>query len=398
MRSISIEERRARLGRRHRLAGTASTGSTGSAGGPVEAADAVIALHATDPATVFLSVAARTGPVGPASVDDVEKALYADRTLVRMLAMRRTMFVVPTATAPVLQASCTRAVAAQQRRRYTQLIEAAGLGDGAWLKDVEESTARALAARGEATGAELAADEPRLRSRVRMAEGKSYGGEQNITTWVLLLLAADGRIVRGRPRGSWTSTQWRWAPVESWLPGGMPEPAVEDARAELVRRWLAAFGPGTVADLRRWTGWAARDVKAALTRVRPAEVDLDGQTGLVLADDVEPTTAPEPWVAFLPALDPTAMGWSERSWYVGAHRSALFDRSGNIGPTVWADGRVVGGWAQRPDGEVTYRLLEDVGSATARTVEEHAERMHAWLGSTRVVPRFRTPLEKELSR
>nr|WP_202889920.1 winged helix DNA-binding domain-containing protein [Actinopolymorpha rutila] len=383
------------MGRRHRLDGT------GSSAGPVEAAEAVVALHATDPATVFLSVVARTGsagPAGPASVEDVEQALYADRTLLRMLAMRRTMFVVPTATAPVLQASCTRAVAAQQRRRYTQLIEAAGLGDGAWLKDVEESTARALAVRGEATGAELAADEPRLRSRVRMAEGKSYGGDQNITTWVLLLLAADGRIVRGRPRGSWTSTQWRWAPAESWLPGGMPELAVEAARAELVRRWLAAFGPGTVADLRWWTGWTARDVKAALTRVGPAEVDLDGQTGLVLADDLEPTQDPDPWVSFLPGLDPTAMGWSERSWYLGAHRSALFDRSGNVGPTVWADGRVVGGWAQRPDGEVTYRLLEDVGSDTARAVEEHAARVHAWLGSTRVVPRFRTPLEKELGR
>ncbi|MET9021079.1 winged helix DNA-binding domain-containing protein [Actinopolymorpha sp. NPDC004070] len=395
MRSISIEERRARLGRRHRLSGGAQ------AAGPVEAAEAVVALHATDPATVFLSVAARTGSAGAgeaASVEDVEKALYAERTLLRMLAMRRTMFVVPTVTAPVLQASCTLAVAAQQRRRYTQLIEAAGIGDGAWLKDVEESTVRALAARGEATGAELAGDEPRLRSRVTMAEGKSYGRDQNITTWVLLLLAADGRIVRGRPRGSWTSIQWRWAPAESWLPGGMPELPVEIARAELVRRWLAAFGPGTVADLRWWTGWTARDVKAALTRVRPVEVDLDGQTGLVLPGDDEPTLAPEPWVAFLPGLDPTAMGWGERSWYLGEHRSALFDRSGNIGPTVWADGRVVGGWAQRPDGEVAYRLLEDVGSDVARAVEEQAARLHAWLGSTRVVPRFRTPLERELAR
>nr|WP_202884806.1 winged helix DNA-binding domain-containing protein [Actinopolymorpha cephalotaxi] len=378
------------MGRRHRLAAGAQ------AAGPVEAAEAVVALHATDPATVFLSVAARTGPAG-AAVEDVEKALYADRSLLRMLAMRRTMFVVPTATAPVLQASCTLAVAAQQRRRYTQLIEAAGLGDGAWLKDVEESTARALAARGEATGAELAADEPRLRSRVTRAEGKSYGGDQNITTWVLLLLAADGRIVRGRPRGSWTSTQWRWAPVESWLPSGMPEQPVEAARAELVRRWLAAFGPGTVTDLRWWTGWTARDVKAALTRVRPVEVDLDGQTGLVLPGDDEPTPVLDPWVSFLPALDPTAMGWSERSWYLGAHRSALFDRSGNIGPTVWADGRVVGGWAQRRDGEVTYRLLEDVGAEAARAIEDHAARLDTWLGPARVVPRFRTPLEKELA-
>ena len=74
----------------------------------------------------------------------------------------------------------------------------------------------------------------------------------------------------------------------------------------------------------------------------------------------------------------------------------LFDRSGNPGPTVWADGRVVGGWAQRPDGEVVVRLLEDVGADVAAGAAAEAERVSAWLGDRRVTPRFRTPLEREL--
>ena len=78
----------------------------------------------------------------------------------------------------------------------------------------------------------------------------------NITTRVLALLAADGRIARGRPRGSWISTQYRWSPVAAWLPGGMPDlPA--DGPGAVARRWLAAYGPGTAADLRWWTGWTA---------------------------------------------------------------------------------------------------------------------------------------------
>jgi hypothetical protein len=91
------------------------------------------------------------------------------------------------------------------------------------------------------------------------------------------------------------------------------------------------------------------------------------------------------------------MGWKERGWYLGDHATVLFDRNGNAGPTVWWDGRVVGGWVQRRSGEIAYRLLEDVGSEGAATIERTAADLHRWLGDTRVIPRFRTPLEVELS-
>ena len=117
----------------------------------------------------------------------------------------------------------------------------------------------------------------------------------------------------------------------------------------------------------------------------------------MLADDLEPAPAPDPWVALLPALDPTPMGWSQRSWFLGPHAEALFDRSGNVGPTVWCDGRIAGGWAQRTDGEIVWRLLEDIGSEATAAVEGAAARLAAWLGPAVVTPRFRTPLERELS-
>jgi hypothetical protein len=116
----------------------------------------------------------------------------------------------------------------------------------------------------------------------------------------------------------------------------------------------------------------------------------------VLAGDDEPDARPRPSAALLPALDPSAMGWAARDWYLGDHRAALFDRSGNIGPTVWWGGRIVGGWAQRKDGEVVWRLLEDVGRAVTKAVEQEAAELAAWLGAVRVTPRFRTPLEREL--
>jgi Winged helix DNA-binding domain len=391
VRRIGARERWERLAARHHLAPAAR------AAGVVQVAEDLVGLHGTDPASVFLAAAAR---LRQPDVGAIERAMYEERTLLRMLGMRRTMFVVPVGLAPVVQAACTDVIAVAQRRLLLQLLKESGIADDPepWLEEVEEATVKALAARGQALAGELSEDEPRLREQLVFAEGKSYAARQSVVTRVLLVLAAEGRIGRGRPRGSWISGQYRWSLIESWLPGGMAAWSAEAAQAELVRRWLAAFGPGTVADLRWWTGLTAGEVKRALAAVGAVEVDLDGVPGLVLADDLEPPPAAgEPWVALLPALDPTVMGWNRRDWYLGDHGPALFDRNGNAGPTVWWDGRVVGGWASRRDGEVAVRLLQDVGAEGAAAVAAAAARLADWLGPVRVTPRFRTPLERELS-
>ena len=391
MRRVEVDERRDRLGRRHGLA----PGCTHA--GPLEAATAVVALHATDPSTVHLSIAARTGAV---DVAPAERALYEDRTLTRLLGMRRTMWVVPTTLVPIVQASSTADVEARERKRLVQAIESSGLATdgGAWLAEVEEQTLAALAAAGGGQAAQIGALVPALREKVVLGGGSKWAVEQNLTTRVLLLLGARGAIVRGPTAGSWTTSRYSWMPATTWF--GRPAetlPSAAEARAELARRWLGAFGPATVEDLRWWTGWTLGATRQALAGIDVAEVDIDGATGFVLADDEDPETPTDPWVALLPALDPTAMGWKERSWYVGDHTAASFDRSGNIGPTVWCDGRVVGAWAQRKDGEVVFRLLEDIGTDAATAVADAASRLQAWLGPARVTPRFPTPLQKELA-
>jgi hypothetical protein len=184
--------------------------------------------------------------------------------------------------------------------------------------------------------------------------------------------------------------------MSRWLGRPMPDLPVAEAQAELVRRWLSRFGPGTEEDIRWWTGWTARAVRAALAAVNAVEVDLGGQTGYLLPDDLEPTPAPEPWVALLPSLDATTMGWKLRDWYLGGHKDALFDLSGNAGPTIWVDGRIVGGWAIHPEGDVVMKLLEDVGREASESIDAEAARLTGWLKAARVVPRFPTPLYREL--
>jgi Winged helix DNA-binding domain len=385
-RTVSVAERRRRLAVAHHLAPGERAGTAAAAAGDL------IGLHGTDPASVYLAARARTRDADQAAI---ERALYEERSLVRMLGMRRTVFVVPADLVPVIQAACTDQIAERMRRQLTQAVAEAGIAPDAatWLKDVGEGTIRALAARGSATGAELAQDEPRLRTQIIAAEDNRYGGAVNLTTRLLTLLAAEGLMVRGRPRGGWTSTQFAWsaAPERTDLPAPV-------ARTELARRWLAAFGPAPLADLQWWTGWTAAQVRQAVSPLDLAEVDVGGSVGVVLAGDDEPVAPGEPWAALLPALDPTAMGWRERAWYVGEHTAALFDRSGNIGPTAWWDGRIVGGWAQRQDGEIVVQLLEDIGAEASAAIAAEAQRLGEWIGpGTRITPRFRTPLERELA-
>ncbi len=390
MRRIGIEERRNRLAIGQRLAPKCFAAT------PLEVAESLVALHGTDPASVHLAVRAR---MHDPSIQAIEQALYDDRTLLRMLGMRRTMFVVPTAVAPVVHAACTQAIAVKQRQLLKQFLSEAGFTDNLdrRIAEVEESTLRALKKRGEATAVELSKDEPRLKQQILLAQGKPYEAVQSVSTRVLFQLSAEGHIVRGRPKGTWISSQVRWSTMEHWLGSALRTVNVEDAQRELIRRWLEAFGPGTVADLRWWTGLTAREVQRALAKLETIEVDLDGATGVLLEEDAEPPKKPDPWLALLPALDPTPMGWQSRAWFLGEYAPILFDRSGNVGPTIWWNGRIVGGWAQRRDGEIAYRLLEDMGREVTQRVEAAAHALSDWIGSVRVTPRFRTPLERELS-
>lgn len=388
---ISDEERRRRLAVRHHLHPDHPASSA------AEAARRQAGLHSSDPATVFLSAWARTEKV---SLPDIEECLYGSLpSLHRVLGMRRTLFATPTELVPLLHHGCARRLAPAERRRLIGYLEKQGLADRGevWLDRVADATEAAIADRGEISAMELRELVPELRLTLTFGEGKKWGGKVGVSTRVLFLLATEGRIMRARPRGSWLSGQYRWAVTGSRIRGGIPDLDPVLARTRLVRRWLRAYGPGTEADLRWWTGWPLRDVRRALASLETTEVAVPGASAFVLRGDHRPTPAQAPWAALLPSLDSTVMGWRDRDWYLGDHRAPLFDRNGNAGPTVWWNGRVVGGWANTSDGNIAYRLLEDIGSHGEDRVAELATALEAWTGATRVTPRFRTPLERELA-
>ena len=132
------------------------------------------------------------------------------------------------------------------------------------------------------------------------------------------------------------------------------------------------------------------------------EVRLDdGSTGLVLPGDVDDDRGNDqrvgPWVALLPGLDPTTMGWKRRDWYLDpAIASRVTDRNGNIGPTV-DHGRTNGTRRRSRVASVARQLTDHLRTATpksnfgrnirhnrAQRAEHRPERQAGWWGAARV--------------
>nr|WP_090339180.1 winged helix DNA-binding domain-containing protein [Mycolicibacterium malmesburyense]CRL67348.1 hypothetical protein CPGR_00388 [Mycolicibacterium malmesburyense] len=384
MRTFTVDERRARLARRHFLC--ASADSVGAA------VDGVIGLHTTDPATPYLSLWARLPGFAAA---DLDAELYERRTLVKHLAMRRTLWTVRVDDLPPIQAAASDRVADNERRRLIADAQKAGLcADGdAWLDVAGAAVLRYLAEHGPTSAKDLRAALPELAGTWDPAPGKRWGGETPLAPRILTVLSVRGDIVRGPNDGSWTTSRPRWAAAGDWIgPVEAVDPAT--ARAALVRRWLAAFGPATVTDVKWWFGNTLTWARQALTDIGAVEVDLDGTPGFALPEDLDVAPEPEPWCALLPGLDVTTMGWFDRDWYLGPHREQIFDRNGNGGPTAWCDGRIVGAWGQDDAGRVELRLLEDLDRSARARLQTRADELTEWLDGVRISPRFPSPLSK----
>jgi hypothetical protein len=374
VRHVDDAERRSRLARRHAIHPGHRVGDA------VAATRAMTVLHSTEPPTPYLSLQARVDGLTRA---DVDRALYDDRSLVKQLAMRRTLFVFPRDLLPATWGSASARVADQERKRITKDAVLGGLAtDGEeWLRSAREAVLDRLAG-GDQVSARVLRDElPALTGKVHVGRGTKWAAEVSMAPRILVQLGAEALIVRGRNASHWRVSQPQWTSMAAWL-GEVPEPLDEAAGyAELVRRWLRTFGPGTETDIVWWLGSTKSVVRRALADVGAVPVSLDsGDTGFLLADDVDAEPAVEPWAALLPVLDPTLMGWKQRDFYLHAdHTPYLFDTNGNGGTTAWWNGRVVGCWVQDPDAVVRVVLREEIGADGRAALDVEAGRVTTWL-------------------
>lgn len=344
------------------------------------------ALHATEPATVYLSCWAR---VEGLKVADVERSLFTDRSLVKQLAMRRTLFAFPRDLLAAVWPSASARVAATERAQMVKEVVKAGLADDgdAWLDLARAEVLATLADAPEGrTALQIRQAVPMVDVKVSGADGALWSAPR-----VLTHLGSTADVMRGHNTSHWRTSTPRWILTRHWLGDVASSWDAADGYREIVRRWLHSFGPGTEDDLVWWLGSTKTVVRAALAELDAVPVSLDDRShGWLLPDDTD-VTDPGPWVALLPVLDPTVMGWKERTFYLGPHRDQLFDSRGNAGTTAWVDGRVVGCWVQDHAGDVEVRLLERVSAQARRHLQAEASRLTTWLHHARVGTSYVSP-------
>ena len=388
-RFIDDNERRARLGIRHRLAFGCSATS------PLEVARSLTAIHSTDPASAMIDILARCPH---ASIPDVEDAFYGTRTIVRLLGLRRTIFVVDWEQAPAFWVSSTNTVVRNQRRLLARALETSGVSDSeAWIAEVEQRLLAYLTTHPGSTSSEISASDPMLGYRVSIGAADAPDNGQTVASRLLISMSAAGHVVRGKPRGGWTSTQFTWHASSLWRNDWPDLPSAELADTMIARSWLHGHGPASIEDFAWWTGWPKGRSRNAIQRAGGLEVRTTDGTAYLLESDLEPVQAPEPWIAFLPGLDSTTMGWKQRRFYLDEHASRLFDSVGNAGPTIGIDGRIAGGWTQLDGGSIVYELYEELGRERTLFLDERADFLQRTLGKVRLKPRARRWTEAERS-
>ncbi|MCZ0911446.1 winged helix DNA-binding domain-containing protein [Gordonia amicalis] len=396
---ITDAQRRSRLMRRMHLDAASRAPSA------VDAARTMVGLHSTTPSTVYLSAWARVDGLARA---DIDTALYGNRTLVRHLAMRRTLFAFPRdllaesigALGPRISAS-ERTNMLRDLRRTPEVDDPEG-----WIETARDAVLAELAGGESLTSTELRGRLPALDGSIIFGEGKSWAGKSHFGPRVLNMLDASGDIVRGPNRLDWHLSRPAWTSMKVWL-GETPDvPSVHDGHKALIERWLRTYGPGTETDIVWWLGSTKTAVRAALADLGTVEVDLDGGgVGHVLPDDLPGDSDSdngdgddedcEPQAVLLPELDPTTMGFKERDFYLGDHGSAVFDSVGNGGQTAWWDGRIVGGWYRRDDNSIAIHPLEPLPAEARRKLDARAAELAAWLGDAAMKIGYAAPYMRQ---
>jgi Winged helix DNA-binding domain len=333
-------------------------------GSLVEVARQIGGLHAQLMSSADLSLWTRVRGHRP---DDLPRALWDERTLVKTWLMRGTLHLVPADDLPI----------------YAAALDSRGEYDGVWLR-YYEVTARDMERLIEAIAESL--DEPKSRAELAAAVKARLGArlaKRLESGWGEFLKPAARRgILCFGPSDGQTVTFVR---PDAWLPRWR-EVEHEEAQTELLRRFLAAFGPATREDTEHWIG-RSRKLRPAWELLSDELAEVEPKRFL-LARDVEALERARPSRALrlLPAFDPYLIPKPPRVHLVSREqdRDRIYRPQAWITPVVLQGGRAIGVWPWKRRGakiEVTVEPFRPLGQRTAATVRREARDLARYLGA-----------------
>ncbi|GAA3515660.1 winged helix DNA-binding domain-containing protein [Actinocatenispora rupis] len=352
---------RALLDRQHLLARTGR--------GPLEVIGRLVAVQAQEPNWPYVGLWSRIDGFTHAQLT----ALLADRRVVRSGLLRSTQHLAVAddfrRLRPVLQPVLDRTARSAYFTRAS-----AGLDTAALL-----ATGLQVLAAGTTPRRELAR---RLAEAYPGRDGRVLAGEVELRA----------PLVHGPATGSWGGWGTRSAvsvtPAEVWL-GRPMEPA---GVADLVRRYLAAFGPASVRDVQAWSGLTrlgeiVADMRAELRHHRGP----DGTELVDLGDAVLPAADTPAPVRLLPAYDNALLGHADRTRIIGDEdRARVMPGQARVLPTFLVDGRVRGSW-RLTDGTIELTAFGPLPAYDRDAVQQEAHRLLPFVGGTDVSYRAATP-------
>lgn len=339
----------------------------------LQAVSAIGGLQAQVMSSAELQLWAR---VDGLAADDVANALWQDRTLVKTWAMRGTLHLLAVEEFPLLVAALRTRTRFQTKSwlKYFGLtletLDALMTGMQALLSDQGMTREEVAAGIAEHTG------RPELR-------------ELTLSSWGALLKppAFQGYLCFGPNRGQNVT----FVQAEAWLGEGKATPTMsgEAANQELLRRYLAVYGPDTSDNFARWFGITPGDSKRLFRSLGDelVEVEVEGWPAWALAAadyDQEGETAD--LVRLLPAFDPYTIALYRQPGVLDEpHQPRVSRPQGWISPVVLVGGRMAGVWSHEKKRDrliVTATIFGPADAALRAGVEAEAGRLGEFLGGT----------------
>lgn len=338
---------RATLARQHLLERAAMN--------PYEAIGHLVGLQAQTPKSWYLTLWSRLRDFDP----EATGRLLEERRLVRSWFMRQTIHLVTDADAPVLRAFTQPVIERSVRGKWLEALRGIDLGE---LAEVVRSATTAA---------------PRTPSELTAIVSAHW---PQATDHIVITNAAKALValVQEPPRGVWgRGGAVRLSPLDAWL--GTSIPSRVDP-LPILRRYLAAYGPASIADAQMWAG--VTRLGAAFEQLRPELLVLQGPDGRELFDlpgAPRPDPATPAPVRFLADYDNVLLAHADRSRFGdGEAREKLTYREGPYPSYLLVDGRVAGAWYARVEGSrVTARVdtVRPLHAAEEAAVRAEADAM-----------------------
>lgn len=344
--------------------------SPSPSGSLLTAVTAVHGIQSQVDAHAVFAVGQRVAGCGP---DDIREALWRDRTLVKTWAMRGTLHWLPRDDEPLYVSALSDLRSARMYRWMER--------DGNSRKQVDRFAERTVAALdgGVALTRRQIAD-------VVIPEVGEWVAPYLLSSWGsgMSALCSMGLVVFGPPRGGSTTFVRR----DQWL-GDPPTRDPVEARCELLRRYLRAFGPATMQDFAYWLGVANRDIGDVCASVLPelAAMQVDGRPKWVLAEDVEAlavATEVRMPVRLLPAFDPLMLAHRDKSDHLDMRfHKRVYGAAAWVYPVVLVDGVAQATWTYRRTSSrllVTVKPFTRLNQRVMKSIEREARRLGAVVG------------------